>query len=300
MLQHGAYTLLLDACYDREKFPTELEAIEWTWASTPEEEQAVRFVLSRFFELQSDGAYLQTRVYEEVQAYKIGEIQNRLIALAREAKKQNRADFASQCDDLRAKIKNDPLQKTHEAWTHVVDELVNQHERAPNHKPLTTNQEPRTNINNSADAEDNPEPDDPEPTPPRAKNTKSLDYSNWPAVPSEEVFADFKKLRQTKRAPITQTVIDKMATELKALERYGVTVDQALAIACERGWQGIKCEWVLNHLNLGGGNATGQLAGVTGPGVRKVSHSDQTRADAREALERLNGSLGDPAVRSTG
>src|SRR5690606_15714747 len=122
------------------------------WASTPEEEQAVRFVLSRFFERQTDGTYVQTRVNEEIQAYKIGEIQNRLIALSREAKKQGRFEFASQCDDLRVKIKNEPLQKTHEAWTHLVDELIIQHERAPNHKPLTTNQEPLTNINTTANA----------------------------------------------------------------------------------------------------------------------------------------------------
>ena len=41
MIEHGAYTLLLDACYDRERFPTLEEAIEWTWARTPEEVAAV-------------------------------------------------------------------------------------------------------------------------------------------------------------------------------------------------------------------------------------------------------------------
>ncbi len=37
MLQHGAYTLLMDSCYDREEFPTLEQAIEWVWASTTEE-----------------------------------------------------------------------------------------------------------------------------------------------------------------------------------------------------------------------------------------------------------------------
>jgi len=32
MLEHGAYTLLMDACYDRERFPTMDEAIDWCWA----------------------------------------------------------------------------------------------------------------------------------------------------------------------------------------------------------------------------------------------------------------------------
>ena len=35
-------------CYDRESFPTRDEAIDWVWASTSEEIEAVEFVLRRF------------------------------------------------------------------------------------------------------------------------------------------------------------------------------------------------------------------------------------------------------------
>ena len=46
ILQHGVYNLLLDACYDREDFPTLEEAVDWVWASTAEEkEQAVDAML---------------------------------------------------------------------------------------------------------------------------------------------------------------------------------------------------------------------------------------------------------------
>ena len=54
MLQHGSYTLLIDACYDREAFPTIEEAIEWTWASSDLEVEAVKFVLGRFFTIDKD------------------------------------------------------------------------------------------------------------------------------------------------------------------------------------------------------------------------------------------------------
>jgi len=70
LLQHGVYTLLLDACYDRERFPTRDEAIDWVWAGTPEEIQAVDFVLSKFFVL-GDGVYRQNRVAEEIEEYRI-------------------------------------------------------------------------------------------------------------------------------------------------------------------------------------------------------------------------------------
>lgn len=68
MLQHGSYTLLIDACYDREKFPTMDEAIEWAWASNPDEVRAVEFVLSKFFTLEN-GVYVQKRIAEELSEY---------------------------------------------------------------------------------------------------------------------------------------------------------------------------------------------------------------------------------------
>lgn len=68
MTEHGAYTLLLDACYDRERFPTLEEAVDWCWARSVEEVTAVTFVLSKFFDL-VDGRYVQTRIQDEISAY---------------------------------------------------------------------------------------------------------------------------------------------------------------------------------------------------------------------------------------
>lgn len=113
MLQHGAYTLLIDSCYDRERFPTKEEAIEWTWASTAEEVEAVEFVLSRFFTLE-DGVYIQTRIKEEIDAYHQKAATNKRIAIEREAKrKENNTKREQGVNDT-----------------------------TPNHKPLTNNQEP--------------------------------------------------------------------------------------------------------------------------------------------------------------
>lgn len=68
MLEHGAYTLLLDACYDRERFPTRAEAIDWCWARSVDEVSAVEFVLSKFFTLDGE-QYIQARIQEEIAAY---------------------------------------------------------------------------------------------------------------------------------------------------------------------------------------------------------------------------------------
>lgn len=64
MLEHGAYTLILDAYYDRERAPTRAEAIRQARARTPDELAAVDAVLADFFQLQGD-VYVQSRVEEE-------------------------------------------------------------------------------------------------------------------------------------------------------------------------------------------------------------------------------------------
>lgn len=88
-------------------------------------------------------------------------------------------------------------------------------------------------------------------------------FVGWPSIPSPDVWADYKKLRQAKKAPVTDTVLAAMAGELQKLASHLVGVDQALRVCCERGWQGLRCEWVLNHLGLAGavgGQRPGQFA----------------------------------------
>lgn len=120
MLQHGAYTLLMDACYDRERFPTEAEAIEWCWASTVEEESAIRFVLARFFTLE-DGLYVQKTIAENLADYAQKAAINKAIATDREAKRAERKRTVNEAPP-------------------IVDEPP------PNHKPLTTNHKPVTSV----------------------------------------------------------------------------------------------------------------------------------------------------------
>ena len=111
MLEHGAYTLLIDACYDRERFPSKDEAIEWCWARTPDEIAAVEFVLARFFTL-GDNTYTQERIAEELAKYHENAARNSKIATEREAKRTERARSV--------------------------------HKTPPNQEPLTKNHKPRT------------------------------------------------------------------------------------------------------------------------------------------------------------
>jgi uncharacterized protein YdaU (DUF1376 family) len=124
MLQHGAYTLLIDSCYDRERFPNMDDAIEWTWASTTEEIEAVEFVLRRFFVLEN-GLYVQSRIREEIEEYHAKATTNKRIAEEREAKRK--------------------LKETTSIRT-VNDSLPTLHEAPPNQEPLTINHKPKDKI----------------------------------------------------------------------------------------------------------------------------------------------------------
>ena len=184
MLQHGAYTLLKDACYDREKFPTEEDAIDWTWASTQEEIDAVIFVLKKFFKLGDDGRYYQKRIAEELERYKINSVLNRIIAIYREAGKANnkkkKEDFIALHSNLKEELKNESLEINHEACTERVDSLLLKHGIAPNHKPLTINQEPLTNT---------------KPSPPANKFTeRDIGCARW-------IFSLIQQLQPTRKAP---------------------------------------------------------------------------------------------------
>jgi uncharacterized protein YdaU (DUF1376 family) len=116
MVEHGAYTLLMDACYDREQFPTLEQAYDWCWARSDEEKAAVRFVLEKFF-VSQDGVYSQSRIQDEIDKYHENSSTNARIAREREEKRRtNREPTVNESDTNR----------------HLT---INQ-------EPLTTNQEP--------------------------------------------------------------------------------------------------------------------------------------------------------------
>jgi uncharacterized protein YdaU (DUF1376 family) len=186
MLQHGAYTLLIDSCYDREIFPTLEQAIEWTWASTEQEIEAVKFVLSRFFKLSDDGTYVQDRILFELLEYHAKADINKRIAIERETKRKQKSTN-------RAPDVNEP---------------------PPNHKPITSNQEPITKKEKKGASADIVFPE-------------GLDQTAWTR------WVDYRKQSGKALRPVSwQSAID-------ALVKHGpnqmAVVEQSIA----NGWQGL-------------------------------------------------------------
>lgn len=79
----------------------------------------------------------------------------------------------------------------------------------------------------------------------------AFDFSSWPSEPDKSVWDDYKKLRQQKRATISQTVINRLGVELHKAKDMGFSVDDFLSECVLRGWQGGKAEWLSNAKQRG-------------------------------------------------
>lgn len=67
-----------------------------------------------------------------------------------------------------------------------------------------------------------------------------------PACPpdvDQQTWADWLKLRKTKKAPVTETVIRSAIAES---EKAGMTLEQFLQVWCARGSQGLEASWLNN------------------------------------------------------
>lgn len=215
MLEHGAYTLLMDAIYDRETFPTLEEALDWAWARDEAEVAAVKFVLSKFFELREDGRYVQNRIQEELDSYKSKAETNARIAKEREAKRKYR----------------------HEASRTVHEACEEKHEPSPNHKPLTNNQEPVTNINITADeSAKNPKPKR------ITKKQKAINALIEMGVGEKYAQAVIEK---RKNSEFTGLAIEEIKLQAEAVNLNFV---QAIEFAAKQEWGSFRADWYQNRM----------------------------------------------------
>ena len=68
---------------------------------------------------------------------------------------------------------------------------------------------------------------------------RHLTVSKPPGVP-DRVWDDFQEIRKAKRSPLTATALDGIEREAS---KAGLSMAEALAVCCERGWQSFRAEW---------------------------------------------------------
>lgn len=75
---------------------------------------------------------------------------------------------------------------------------------------------------------------------PAGVNARIRAFPQPDGVP-DTVWQDFKKLRSTKKAPITETALAGIAREAG---KAGLSLADALATCCQRGWTGFEAAWL--------------------------------------------------------
>ncbi len=89
----------------------------------------------------------------------------------------------------------------------------------------------------------NPETNNPK-SEQKKKVSQKLDYSSWPNEPNNDLLKEWKQLRTKLKAPVSQTVINRMGKELVIANSMGFTVDKCLEHIIYKGWRGFEAEWL--------------------------------------------------------
>lgn len=72
---------------------------------------------------------------------------------------------------------------------------------------------------------------------------------------SDELWIDYKKHRQTKKATISQTSIKLLASQA---EKAGISISEAMEICIDRGWTGFRADWYQNSITTNAGRGRAQ------------------------------------------
>ncbi|WP_420854422.1 helix-turn-helix domain-containing protein [Shewanella zhuhaiensis] len=110
-----------------------------------------------------------------------------------------------------------------------------------------------------------------------------LDFGRWPAAPSAQVLADWTAVRKGRKAPLTQTAVDRMAGDLAKAAAAGMSVDDCLSLCCVKGWVGFEFAWAVNCGAVVRAGAVGQAARHQPVAVSQHSSGEDDFADLGQA-----------------
>jgi len=132
----------------------------------------------------------------------------------------------------------------------VSDGLPNESQNNPNQEPLTNNQEPV-----------------------KTKEARAPRFDAQAHLVSigvdQQVSSDWLQHRKAKKASVTKTVIEGI---IKEADKAQITIGDALAMCCQRGWIGFKAEWMV------AANATQQSGYIPGFAERRDAETKNTLA----------------------
>lgn len=84
-------------------------------------------------------------------------------------------------------------------------------------------------------------------------NKEQSACASIPGVPAQ-LFSDYLAVRKAKKAgPLTTTAINGLIREA---EKAGKTIEEAVTICCERGWQSLRADWLIDRQPTGRAHQT--------------------------------------------
>lgn len=87
----------------------------------------------------------------------------------------------------------------------------------------------------------------------KERNKEQNACASIPGVP-DQLFSDYMAVRKAKKAgPLTTTAINGLIREA---EKAGKTIEEAVTICCERGWQSLRADWLIDRRPTGRAHQT--------------------------------------------
>jgi len=212
LLEDLAYRRLLDFYFLHEQPIKHRDAARQI--GMREHEEDVLTVLNEFF-LSTDNGFVNPRANKEIEEYKAHQGTSAYGAFIRD---NQSLKSVVQKDVYIQHFTNGTLDtyiNTLRTQDVPIMSTSSIHDATTNHKPLTTNHKPKREI---------------------------ATIVACPPDVSQQVWGDWVALRKSKKAPITQTVLNGAIAEAKIL---GWPLEKFLAEWCSRGSQGLKAEWIV-------------------------------------------------------
>lgn len=219
MLEHGAYTLLLDYYYaDEQPLPLDHQEIyTMVRAMRPDDRKAVDKILGLYFVRAEDG-YHNGRADEE-----LGKAMP-LIDAARENGKKGGRPPKNPVGSARGTISGNPPGFDEETYGDPDGQPSNNHPPSPNLQPPTaTPHPPSVNRQGKSDTA-------------RRSPLQKLAALGVP----DQVAQDWLSVRKAKKAPLTDTALAELVDEAG---KAGISVADAVTVCAKRSWQGFKASW---------------------------------------------------------
>jgi uncharacterized protein YdaU (DUF1376 family) len=212
LLEDLAYRRLLDFYFLHEQPIKHRDAARQI--GMREHEEDVLTVLNEFF-LSTDDGFVNPRANKEIQEYKAHQGTSAYGAFIRD---NQSLKSVVQKDVYIQHFTNGTLDtyiNTLRTQDVPIMSTSSIHDATINHKPLTNNHKPKR---------------------------ESATSVACPPDVSQQIWGDWVSLRKSKKAPITQTVLNGAIAEAKIL---GWPLEKFLAEWCSRGSQGLKAEWIV-------------------------------------------------------